>query len=51
MSEVDVLFSKVHDCEVDLFVVFADCEREFDEFSDIPTLIAGSVSIVNRYGN
>ncbi len=51
MSKVDVLLSKVRDCQVNSLVMFANRHRELDEFSDVPALVAGSVGVVDQYGN
>ncbi len=50
VPEVYVFLPKIGDCEVDALMVFANCQTEFNEFCDIPALVAGPVSIVDQNG-
>ncbi len=47
VPEVYILRSKIGNRKVDALSMLTDCYAEFDEFSDIPTLIVGSVGIVH----
>ncbi len=51
VSEVDVLLAEICNCEVDVFAVVSNRHREFYELRDIPALIAGSISVIDRNGN
>ncbi len=48
MSEVNILLTKIHYRKVNTLAMSSNCHQEFYELCDIPALVAGSISIVDR---